>query len=149
MAGIFQNKVDTMVPDALAPYVAKSSAALSNKWLPIFHEEKFHFLGPSQCWEMTENTNIFVFSDKFNTSRVNNNLICMKASHWLCTWKCQTYCSMKHICVVGPGHHWFSTCVAPSHYLTHWWFITNWIIRYIFYWHFYSKFMYFHPGKWI
>ena len=58
-----------MVPDALAPCVARSSAAmmltLRNEWILIFHKEGFQLPAPSQYREMMYNTNnIFCVAKK-------------------------------------------------------------------------------------
>ena len=59
-----QNKVNIMAAEALAPCVARTSAAMvlnmQNKQVFAFYEERFHLRQPYQCWERIDNANIIL-----------------------------------------------------------------------------------------
>ena len=64
--GIFQDhEVNTMAADALAPWVARTSATtvltVQDKWLLALHEEGFQLPVPSCYWERVENANMFLY----------------------------------------------------------------------------------------
>ena len=66
---IFQEKlVTTMAVDDLAPSITWSSAAivlnLYDNQLRAFHEEKFQLNVPNKCFEIIENTSVFLYNHK-------------------------------------------------------------------------------------
>ena len=63
---MFQDSlVNTMAADALAPSLARSSAAIvltmQDGRVLVFHEEGFQLPVASQCWEMMENVDVFSY----------------------------------------------------------------------------------------
>ena len=58
------NEVNIIAADVLAPYVARTSAAmvliLQDEWLLVFLDEGFQEPAPHQCGEMRENAIIFL-----------------------------------------------------------------------------------------
>ena len=54
-----------MPVDALAPFCTRSSRAMIlimyDKHVLVFHEVGFQLPEPSQCWEMSKNTKLFIF----------------------------------------------------------------------------------------
>ena len=51
--GIFwENKVNIMAADALAPYIV---LAMQEKWVPVFHDDRFQQPVPSECPAFIEN----------------------------------------------------------------------------------------------
>ena len=62
-----------MAADALAPYIARTSAAtiltMQNKWVLVLFEEGFQLPASYQCGEMTQNVNICLYSLCKNLAR--------------------------------------------------------------------------------
>ena len=58
-----------MAADAPTPCVTRPSAtvalAMQDKQVLVFHGERFQLHVPSQCWEMIENANTFLYFLKF------------------------------------------------------------------------------------
>ena len=58
------NLVNIMDADALAPSVSRTSATMvwnkQDKQVFVFHKEGFQLPVPYQCWEMIDNSNIFI-----------------------------------------------------------------------------------------
>ena len=79
------NSVNFMAADTLAPWITRSSTTsifiMHDKWVLIFHEDRFQQSVPSHSHEMIENTNIFLhFLNTFNMTRVNS--LCLKYDWW-------------------------------------------------------------------
>ena len=59
------NQDNTIAADALAPFIAKASAAMvlimQDSLVLVFHREGFHYSIPSQCQEIIENANVFLY----------------------------------------------------------------------------------------
>ena len=62
---LWDNLINTIIADTLAPRVARPWAAMvltmQNKRTPVVHEEGFQLSTPSQSWKIIEIVNIFIF----------------------------------------------------------------------------------------
>ena len=95
------NQVNTMAADALAPWVARSSATLilstQGNRVPVTSKKGFYLSVQSQhChWEMIENE-FFFFLKKIQHTHVISDIhimrnmpydpFCMKKTHHICSW---------------------------------------------------------------
>ena len=99
---LHENEVNTLAADALAPCVARSSAAMlfnvHNRWVLIFHEEGVQPAVPSQCWAMIGNINIFCIFPKIHSAQQGLTHLTSPWTKWLpfrrwyfqvhfCEWK--------------------------------------------------------------